>query len=94
NQTKKAISNKFIQEAITDFLKQQLEIYLIENKEEAEKIAAQVLVNKRSRESAEKARIDVKKKLGGSMDISARVKKFVDCRSKDIARRELYIVEG
>lgn len=94
NQTKKAISNKFIQEAITDFLKQQLEIYLIENKEEAEKIAAQMLINKRSRESAEKARIDVKKKLGGSMDIASRVKKFVDCRSRDISKRELYIVEG
>jgi DNA gyrase subunit B len=94
NQTKKAISNKFIQEALTDFLKQQLEIYLIENKEEAEKVTAQVLINKRSRESAEKARIDVKKKLGGAMDISSRVKKFVDCRSKDTSKRELYIVEG
>ena len=94
NQTKKAISNKFIQEAITDFLRQQLEIYLIENKEEAEKITGQILINKRSRESAEKARIDVKKKLGGAMDISNRVKKFVDCRTKDVSIREIYIVEG
>lgn len=94
NQTKKAISNKFIQEAITDFLKQQLEVYLIENKDEAERISAQILINKRSRESAERARIDVKKKLGGAMDISSRVKKFVDCRSKDLNKRELYIVEG
>lgn len=94
NQTKKAISNKFIQEAINDFLREQLEIYLIENKDEAEKIATQILVNKRSRESAEKARIDVRKKLGGTMDVSTRVKKFVDCRSKDVNRRELYIVEG
>jgi len=94
NQTKKAINNKFIQEAITDFLRQQLEIYLIENKEEAEKIAAQILINKRSRETAERARIDIKKKLSSSMDISTRVKKFVDCRSKDVSKRELYIVEG
>ncbi|MCX7772685.1 MAG: toprim domain-containing protein, partial [Clostridia bacterium] len=94
NQTKKAISNKFIQEAITDFLRQQLEVYLIENKEEADRITNQVLINKRSRESAEKARIDVKKKLGGAMDIASRVKKFVDCRTKDITVRELYIVEG
>lgn len=94
NQTKKAINNKFIQEAITDFLRQQLEIYLIENKEEAEKIASQIMVNKRSRESAEKARVDIKKKLSSNMDISTRVKKFVDCRSKDVSKRELYIVEG
>jgi len=94
NQTKKAINNKFIQEAITEFLKEQLEVYFIENREEAEKIAHQVLVNKRSRESAERARIDVRKKLSGSMDVSTRVKKFVDCRSRDVSVRELYIVEG
>jgi len=94
NQTKKAISNKFIQEALTDFLREQLEVYLIENKEEAEKIANQVLINKRSRETAERARIDIRKKLGKTLDISARVRKFVDCRSRDVSKRELYIVEG
>ena len=94
NQTKKAINNRFIQEAITDFLREQLEVYLIENKDEAEKIASQILINKRSRESAERARIDIKKKLGKTMDVSARVKKFVDCRSRDVNIRELYIVEG
>ncbi len=94
NQTKKAITNKFIQEAMTDFLKQQLEIYLIENKADCDKIVEQVLVNKRSRETAERTRINIKKKLGGTVDISNRVKKFVDCRTKDVNRRELYIVEG
>jgi DNA gyrase subunit B len=94
NQTKKSITNKFIQEAMTDFIKQQLEIYLIENKLESDKILEQVLVNKRSRETAEKTRINIKKKLSGTIDISNRVKKFVDCRTKDTDRRELYIVEG
>ncbi|MEN6314844.1 MAG: toprim domain-containing protein [Clostridiaceae bacterium] len=94
NQTKKSITNKFIQEAMTDFLKQQLEIYLIENKMESDRIVEQMLVNKRSRETAEKTRINIKKKLGGTIDMSNRVKKFVDCRTKDLSRRELYIVEG
>ncbi len=94
NQTKKAITNKFIQDAMTEFLRLQLEAYFVENKTDAEKIANQVLVNKRSRENAEKARIDIKKKLTGTMDITNRVEKFVDCRSKDIEKRELYIVEG
>ena len=94
NQTKKAITNKFIQEAMTDFLKNQLEVYFIENKVDAEKIANQVLVNKRSRENAEKARIDIKKKLTGTMDVTNRVEKFVDCRTKDKTKREIYIVEG
>lgn len=94
NQTKKSITNKFIQEALTDYLKQQLEIYFIENKIDADKIANQVLINKRSRESAEKTRINIKKKLTGNLDINNRVEKFVNCRTKDVSRREIYIVEG
>ena len=94
NQTKKAITNKFVQEAMTEFLRTNLEIYFIENHFDAEKIAEQVLVNKRSRESAEKQRLNIKKKLSGNIDIANRVQKFVDCRSKDPAKREIYIVEG
>ncbi len=94
NQTKKSITNKFIYDAMTDFLKRQLEIYFIENPDEAIKIAEQVLINKRSRENAEKMRLNIKKKLAGTIDISNRVQKFVDCRSKDISEREIYIVEG
>ena len=94
NQTKKAITNKFVAQAMTEFLKHQLEIYFIENPDEAEKIAAQVLINKRSRENAEKTRLNLKKKLTGSIDVTNMIPKFVDCRSKDLSRRELYIVEG
>ena len=94
NQTKKAITNKFIYEAMTDFLKRQLEVYFIENPDEAEKIATQVLINKRSRENAEKTRLNLKKKLTGALDVTNMIPKFVDCRSKDLSRRELYIVEG
>ena len=94
NQTKKSITNKFIQEAMTEFLRSGLEIYFIENKAEADKIAEQVLINKRSREQAERARLNILKKLTGNLDMANRVQKFVDCRTKDVSRRELYIVEG
>ena len=94
NQTKKAITNKFIYEAMTEFLKHQLEIYFIENPDEAARICEQVLINKRSREDAEKTRLNLKKKLAGTIDVSNMVQKFVDCRTKDINRREIYIVEG
>ena len=94
NQTKKAITNKFVQDAMTEFFREKLQIYFIENKQEADRIADQVLVNKRSRETAERARVNIKKKLSGSLDISNRVQKFVDCRSRDASLRELYIVEG
>lgn len=94
NQTKKAITNKFIQEAMTDFLKSQLEIYFIENKMDADRISDQVLVNMRSRVRAESTRQNLKKTLSGNMDMSNRVAKFVDCRTKDVSRREVFIVEG
>ncbi len=94
NQTKKAINNRFIQRFITDMLREHLEVWSIENSEDADKVIDQILINKRSRESAEKQRVNVKKNLMGKIDINNRVKNFVDCRSKDIDKRELYIVEG
>ena len=94
NQTKKAITNKFIQEAMTDFFRQQLEIYFLENKLDADKITNQVLINMRSRIKAESTRINIKKTLQTSNDMTSRVEKFVDCRSKDVNEREIFIVEG
>ena len=94
NQTKKAINNRFIQQAMTDFFKSKLEVYFMENKPEADRIADQVLVNKRSREHAEKARQNIKNNLQQKIDMANRVQKFIDCRSKDTGRREVYIVEG
>ncbi|MBO7311122.1 MAG: DNA topoisomerase [Clostridia bacterium] len=94
NQTKKSITNSFIYEAMTDFLKTNLEIYFVENPNAADAFANQVLINKRSRERAESERLSIKKKLTGTLDIANRVEKFVNCRSKDPSIRELYIVEG
>ncbi|MBE6732820.1 MAG: DNA topoisomerase [Ruminococcaceae bacterium] len=94
NQTKKSITNRFIYEAMTDFFRKQLEIYFIENKAEADKIADQVLINKRSREKSERERVNIKKALQTSNSMVDRVQKFVDCRTKDVAVRELFIVEG
>lgn len=94
NQTKKAITNKGIQDAMVEMLRHNLEVYFIENPLDAEKIGAQVLINKRSREDAEKTRLNLKTKLTGKMDITNRVAKFVDCRSRDVEQREIFIVEG
>lgn len=94
NQTKKAITNKGIQEAMTEMLRHNLEIYFMENPLDSEKIANQIIINKRSREDAEKTRLNIKKKLTTNMDMNNRVAKFVNCRSKDTNQRELFIVEG
>ena len=94
NQTKKSITNRYVQVAMADYRKEQLQIYFTESPADAAKIAAQVLINKRSRERAEETRQGIKKKLTGTIDIANRVQKFVDCRTKDVTRREIYIVEG
>ncbi len=94
NQTKKAITNKFIQEAMTEFFRHQLEVYFIENKMDADKIADQVLINMRSRVKAENTRKTLKNTLQSKIDMTNRVQKFVDCRSKDVSEREIFIVEG
>ncbi|MBR5559612.1 MAG: DNA topoisomerase [Oscillospiraceae bacterium] len=94
NQTKKSITNKFIYDAMTEFMKHNLEVYFIENPDDAVKVCEQVLINKRSRETSEKTRKNLKKKLAVSIDLSNRVEKFIPCRTKDVDRRELYIVEG
>ena len=94
NQTKKAITNKGIQDAMAEMLRHNLEVYFIENPLDADKIAGQVLINKRSREDAERTRLNIKKKLTSNMDITSRVAKFVDCRSRDVSEREIFIVEG
>ena len=94
NQTKKAITNKFIQQAMTEFLRHQLEVYFIENKLDADRIADQVLINLRSRVKAEATRLNLQKTLASSNDMANRVQKFVDCRSKDVNEREIFIVEG
>lgn len=94
NQTKKAINNVFIAEAMTEFFKHSLEVFFAENPQAADKIIAQILVNKRARESAESARVSSKKKLTATLDINNTVEKFVGCRLRDPNKCELYIVEG
>ena len=94
NQTKKAITNNFIQEAMTDFFRKQLEVYFIENKMDADKISNQVLINMRARIKAENTRKTLKTSLQSKMDMTNRIQKFVDCRSKDVDEREVFIVEG
>lgn len=94
NQTKKSINNRYIQEFLTELLRSNLEVWFIENKAEGDRVIEQILINKRSRENAEKQRLNIRKKLMSNLDVNNRVKKFVDCRTKDLSKRELYIVEG
>lgn len=98
NQTKFAITNKFIQDFMREYLKEQLEIYFIENPIDAEKIMNQVLINKRSREKAEKTRLDIKKKLQVNIGNGLRnkIEDLNDCDMKNttLEEREIWLCEG
>ena len=95
DQTKKKIGSDFMKQSVTKWLREQLEIYFIENPKEAELVFKQVLVNKRSREKAEATRLDIKKKLSGTVNnLTNRINGFENCKSKDNSETELYIVEG
>ena len=95
NQTKKAINNVFIQRFLTKLIREKLQVWFIEQTDAAERVIDQILINKRSRENAEKQRLNIRKKLMVSVDnMNNRIKNFVDCKSKDVSKRELYIVEG
>lgn len=95
NQTKKAISNKFIQSKLNEILRENLHVFMIEHPLDAEKIAQQVLINKRSKEKAEKTRIDVRKKLNKKPNnITSKVEGYYPPKSKDKDKRILAICEG
>lgn len=96
NQTKFAITNLFIKTKMTQLIRDDLEIYFTEFADEAEKICKQVLANKRSREKAEKTRLDVRKKLSGEIGTfsAGALKDFKNCSSKDKSKNILAICEG
>ena len=73
NQTKKSVNSKFTQEAMTSFFKDQLQVWFLENKQEADRAAEQILINKRARESAEKTKSNIKKNLVAKIAVSAAV---------------------
>jgi len=95
NQTKFASYVKYYESVMRDILDNFFASYSIENKSEMDLIAKHVLVSKKVREHSEKTRLDIKKKLSGTVNnLSNRVDGFVNCKSKDNTKTELYLVEG
>jgi DNA gyrase subunit B len=94
NQTKGAINNPFIRDAYYNFVYNNIR-YWLDNDRSGEDIIDEIIANKKAREEAEKVSRKVVQNLSKSVKgIGNKPKKFVDCTSKEVEKRELYIVEG
>lgn len=95
NQTKFASYVKYYEKTMKDVLSSFFEPYIIENKEDMDTIVSQVLANKRSREKAEKTRVDVRKKLSKKNNsITSKIEGYYPPKSKNKEERILAICEG
>lgn len=94
-QSKKKIKSKFLQDYMTEFLKTQLTVICKENKTQMIKVANQLLLNKRSRETSENTRLEIRKKFENKEDlVNGRPLKLVPCKSKNPDEIKCYILEG
>lgn len=95
NQTKKGINNLDIQRKLNELLRNSLQVFFTENPLEAEKVVTQVLANKRSREKADRTRIDVRKQLSKKKNtIASKIEGYYPPKSKKKEERILAICEG
>lgn len=96
DQTKKCIDSTFMQDYMTTYLKEQLNIYFTENKIEADKIANQILINKRANEKANETKLSIKKKLAEINNTKVKIEGLTDCDMKNskVEDRWLLVVEG
>ena len=91
-QTKTKLGNSEITGIVSSIVYSNLKIYLEDNPNESKIIVEKILMSKRAREAAQKARESVLRK--NPLEIGSLPGKLADCSSKDPDECELYIVEG
>jgi len=95
NQIKQKTSAKHYKTVLQETIEEFMEIYFIENKEESEKLANAILLNKRIREKSEINRKNIKKELEEKITNQVnRPAKFVPCRSKNPLEIKFTLIEG
>ena len=91
-QTKTKLGNPEVRQITSQVFGEALERYLMENPNNAKAIIEKCLMASRARIAAKKAREATRRK--SPLDALGFASKLADCRSKDPAISELYIVEG
>ncbi len=91
-QTKTKLGNSEVETFVTQAVNEQLSSWLEEHPAEAKKIANKALSAMQAREAARKARDLTRRK--GALTSGSLPGKLADCRSKDVATTEIYLVEG
>ena len=90
-QTKGRLGNSEVRKLASDVFSQGFERFLLENPEEAKLIVQKAMLACRARNAAKKAREITRKSEIGQTSFFG---KLSDCKSKDPAESEIFIVEG
>jgi len=91
-QTKGKLGNAEARIAVETVIKEALDLYLEENPKDAEQILSKIFLAAKARMAARAARDAVVRK--GALEGTTLPGKLADCREKDPAKSEIFIVEG
>jgi len=91
-QTKSKLGSSDARRAVASIMSEGLDRFLLEHPDAAKIIIEKALMAKRARVAAKKAREATRRK--SPLDALGFASKLADCRSKDAAKSEIYIVEG
>ena len=91
-QTKTKLGNTEVRAIVSQILGETLDRYFLENPQDAKAIIEKCLLASRARIAARKAREATRRK--SPLDNLSFASKLADCRCKDPAKSEIYIVEG
>ena len=91
-QTKTKLGNSEVSGIVSNIVGNKLKFYLEDHPKATEKIIEKMLMSKKAREAAKKARELVLRK--SNLEVGSLPGKLADCSSKDPSESEIFIVEG
>ena len=91
-QTKTKLGNSEVTGIVSNIVGTNLKFYLEDHPKDAERVIEKMVMSKRAREAAKKARELVLRK--NTLEVGSLPGKLADCSSKDPAESEIFIVEG